>query len=167
MPKLIIDEETCTGCGACLDVCPYDALSLEDNVAVVNEKCTFCGACLDDCPVAQSYADFNPNEIVKAVVDGRLEEVLEEGAFWNCLDCLTCFELCPQRFGMNTLFSRLKEMASQRGQTPETLRKVRGGFYEKGRVAQGSAGARRRMGLPEAPSTGDDELRKLLEEDGR
>jgi electron transfer flavoprotein alpha subunit len=51
MPKLIIDEETCTGCGACIDVCPYDALSLEDNVAVVNEKCTFCGACLEDvCP---------------------------------------------------------------------------------------------------------------------
>lgn len=51
MPKLIIDKETCTGCGACLDVCPYDALSLEDNVAVVNEKCTFCGACLEDvCP---------------------------------------------------------------------------------------------------------------------
>ena len=52
MPKLIIDKETCTGCGACLEVCPYDALSLEDNLAVVNEKCTFCGACLEDvCPV--------------------------------------------------------------------------------------------------------------------
>ncbi len=52
MPKLIIDKETCTGCGACLEVCPYDALSLEDDVAVVNEKCTFCGACVEDvCPV--------------------------------------------------------------------------------------------------------------------
>ncbi len=52
MPKLIIDRETCTGCGACIEVCPYDALSLKDNLAVVNEKCTFCGACLEDvCPV--------------------------------------------------------------------------------------------------------------------
>ncbi len=52
MPKLIIDEETCTGCGACIEVCPYDALSLEDDLAVVNEKCTFCGACVEDvCPV--------------------------------------------------------------------------------------------------------------------
>jgi electron transfer flavoprotein alpha subunit len=52
MPKLIIDKEACTGCGDCIEVCPYDALSLEDNVAVVNEKCTFCGACVDDvCPV--------------------------------------------------------------------------------------------------------------------
>jgi electron transfer flavoprotein alpha subunit len=52
MPKLIIDEKTCTGCGACLEVCPYDALSLENDLAVVNEKCTFCGACVEDvCPV--------------------------------------------------------------------------------------------------------------------
>ncbi|NIQ37340.1 MAG: 4Fe-4S dicluster domain-containing protein [Proteobacteria bacterium] len=52
MPKLIIDKEACTGCGACIEVCPYDALSLEDDVAVVNEKCTFCGACVEDvCPV--------------------------------------------------------------------------------------------------------------------
>jgi len=52
MPKLIIDEETCTGCGACIEVCPYDALSLENDLAVVNEKCTFCGACVEDvCPV--------------------------------------------------------------------------------------------------------------------
>lgn len=128
-------------------------------------RCAACGACLDDCPVALSYADFNPNEIVKAVLEGRLEEVLEEGAFWNCLDCLTCFELCPQRFGMQSLFSRLKEIAAERGQVPETLQKVRRAFYEKGRVAQGSAGARKRIGLPDAPSTGDEDLRKLLEED--
>ncbi len=52
MPKLIIDKESCTGCGACVEVCPYDALSMEDDVAVVNEKCTFCGACVEDvCPV--------------------------------------------------------------------------------------------------------------------
>lgn len=51
MPKLIIDRKTCTGCGACIEACPYDALSLEEDVAVVNEKCTFCGACLDVCPV--------------------------------------------------------------------------------------------------------------------
>ncbi len=52
MPKLIIDKETCTGCGECIEVCPYDALSLEGDVAVVNEKCTFCGACVEDvCPV--------------------------------------------------------------------------------------------------------------------
>lgn len=41
----------CIGCGACIDVCPFGALSLVDNVAVVDDKCTACGACLDICPV--------------------------------------------------------------------------------------------------------------------
>jgi len=129
-------------------------------------RCAACAACLDDCPVALSYADFNPNQIVKDVLEGRLEGVLEAGDFWNCLDCLTCFELCPQRFGMQALFKRLKEIAAERGEVPETLEKVRRAFYDKGRVAEGSKGARRRMGLPETPSTGDDDLKRLLQEDG-
>lgn len=128
-------------------------------------RCAACGACLDDCPVATSYEDFDPNDLIKRVLAGELEEVLEEGKFWNCLDCLTCFELCPQRFGMQTLFSRLKEMAAERGQVPEMLKKVRESFYQKGRVAQGSAGARRRLGLPDLPSGGEKDLKDLLRED--
>jgi electron transfer flavoprotein alpha subunit/NAD-dependent dihydropyrimidine dehydrogenase PreA subunit len=52
MAKLIIDEKTCTGCEACVPSCPFGALSMKDNVAVVDEKCTFCGACVDVCPVS-------------------------------------------------------------------------------------------------------------------
>ena len=51
MSAVIIDREKCIGCGACVDVCPFDALSMKDDVAVVNEKCTLCRACLDVCPV--------------------------------------------------------------------------------------------------------------------
>ncbi|MDD2235615.1 MAG: electron transfer flavoprotein subunit alpha [Kiritimatiellae bacterium] len=58
---LIIYEEKCTGCGACVKVCPFSALSVEPregrtlpesrfrNIAVVNEACTACGACLPSC----------------------------------------------------------------------------------------------------------------------
>ncbi|MBA7669562.1 Caffeyl-CoA reductase-Etf complex subunit CarE [subsurface metagenome] len=45
--KIILDK--CVGCGLCLKVCAYDALSLIDKKAVVNEKCTVCGACIDVC----------------------------------------------------------------------------------------------------------------------
>jgi len=52
MALLDINREECTGCGACVSVCPFGALSLVDNIAVVNDQCTACGACLDVCPVS-------------------------------------------------------------------------------------------------------------------
>ncbi len=49
---LQINTETCTGCGACIDDCPFGALEMQDNVAVVDpDICTLCGACVYTCPV--------------------------------------------------------------------------------------------------------------------
>lgn len=50
MARLIIDSALCVGCGICVDVCPFGALTLEDGLAVVNDACTLCGACVDECP---------------------------------------------------------------------------------------------------------------------
>lgn len=46
-----IDEETCTACGACAEVCPVDAITVEDSAKVDAEACTECGACVEECPV--------------------------------------------------------------------------------------------------------------------
>lgn len=51
MPLLNIDKDQCIGCGACIDACPFGALSLVDDKVVVNDKCTGCGACLLACPM--------------------------------------------------------------------------------------------------------------------
>ena len=51
MALLEINKEECIGCGACVDVCPFGALKLVDDIAVADDKCTACGACLDVCPV--------------------------------------------------------------------------------------------------------------------
>ena len=51
MSPLKIDKDKCIGCGGCIDACPFGALSLVDNMVVVNDKCTGCGACLLACPM--------------------------------------------------------------------------------------------------------------------
>jgi len=46
-----VDPEKCTGCEACIDECPVEAIQLQDDVAVVDEDtCTDCGQCVDTCP---------------------------------------------------------------------------------------------------------------------
>lgn len=50
--RLIVDDDRCYGCGACIMVCPVDALRLEGWLAVVEEPvCTLCDHCLPSCPV--------------------------------------------------------------------------------------------------------------------
>ena len=47
-----IDKETCTGCEACIDSCPSEAIVMEDGKAVVIEdNCVDCAVCVDECPV--------------------------------------------------------------------------------------------------------------------
>ena len=51
---LTIDKDKCTGCGICVDTCPFSALSVVNACAVVDENtCTLCGACAKEgvCPV--------------------------------------------------------------------------------------------------------------------
>jgi len=46
-----IDKEKCTGCTACIDVCPVNAIKIEGGKAVVSEDCILCGACISQCSV--------------------------------------------------------------------------------------------------------------------
>ena len=48
---MIVDKETCVGCGACVAVCPVGAISLEDKAHIDADACIGCGACVNGCPV--------------------------------------------------------------------------------------------------------------------
>lgn len=48
---LKVDIEKCTGCGECEESCTFEAIFVEDEVAVVDQDaCTLCGICVDACP---------------------------------------------------------------------------------------------------------------------
>ena len=49
--SILIDEDQCTGCGNCVDSCPYGAIELENDKAIVLPNCNLCGICVEDCPV--------------------------------------------------------------------------------------------------------------------
>ena len=49
--RIIIDKDLCCGSGACIVVCPENAITLQDGKAVLNEKiCDLDGLCIPACP---------------------------------------------------------------------------------------------------------------------
>ncbi len=49
--KPTADPELCTGCRACVDQCPVEALSMKDDLPVVEEEmCIACFCCQEICP---------------------------------------------------------------------------------------------------------------------
>jgi ferredoxin len=51
-PLPLIDQSLCTGCHACVDSCPTQALGQRDGKAFLERPllCTYCTACEDICP---------------------------------------------------------------------------------------------------------------------
>ncbi|MBW2116787.1 MAG: 4Fe-4S binding protein [Deltaproteobacteria bacterium] len=46
-----ITDEPCTQCGACVESCKENAVSIKDDIPVVdNSKCLYCGQCARVCP---------------------------------------------------------------------------------------------------------------------
>jgi L-aspartate semialdehyde sulfurtransferase ferredoxin len=55
LPKLIeVDSEKCVSCGACVALCPVEAITIDEESSVVfsKEKCvgSTCSVCVDACP---------------------------------------------------------------------------------------------------------------------
>ena len=87
-----INLNECSGCGICVDNCPYSAIkwAAEKQPAVIKALCKGCGLCAADCPKnAITVVHFSDEQIL-AQVEAALEEKPEEKivAFvchWCCL----------------------------------------------------------------------------------
>ncbi|MDP2644299.1 MAG: electron transfer flavoprotein subunit alpha [Desulfobacterales bacterium] len=47
---LIRDKKKCNGCKICETACPFGAIHVIDQIAEINDSCTLCGACVSICP---------------------------------------------------------------------------------------------------------------------
>ena len=55
----ILNSAECTGCGACMNACPVDAIKMKPNSegflfpCIDHDKCIHCGKCVGSCPALE------------------------------------------------------------------------------------------------------------------
>lgn len=86
----------CLGYGSCVKVCPFEAISIVDGVAVVDqEKCKACGKCIAECP--KQLIELVPYDAKYKVQCNSKDKgpvtmkVCEKG----CIGCGLCVKNCP------------------------------------------------------------------------
>jgi heterodisulfide reductase subunit B len=126
------------------------------------ERCYRCQACLDDCPSCLNFPDFQPEEIIRRVLEGEADDLLSREDIWHCLECHTCYELCPQRYGMETVFTTLKSMAMAKGFIPATVKQAIETFEKSGKLGDPQKTQRKKLNLPEAPESGVKEWKEIV-----
>ena len=71
----IESPENCTGCETCVEICPFEAISMiNDKPHITKEKCLGCGSCVVNCPL--NIIKLNPEQR-EQVFDSLMEMVSE------------------------------------------------------------------------------------------
>lgn len=133
-----------------------------------HDYCYQCGACVADCPAGNYSESFNPRLILLRAILGLQDELIRpDSVIWECTNCYTCSERCPQDVRPVDVIIALKNLCVKQGQAPPLVRKITDAVFESGRTTKiTSLVARRRQEL-DLPPLGDcpvDELRKILDD---
>jgi heterodisulfide reductase subunit A len=71
----VIVEELCSGCKTCSALCPFNAISFDEekNVSRINETlCKGCGVCVAACPSGAITGKHFTSDEVMAEIEGAL-----------------------------------------------------------------------------------------------
>jgi len=53
----VVDRDKCIACGACQEICPTGAISIDEIARIDPMKCMGCGECVAQCPQEAIYLD--------------------------------------------------------------------------------------------------------------
>ena len=96
--------------------------------------CFMCRACTAVCPITRLNDSFNPFRLVRLVLFGYIEEVLESGLIWLCTNCYACQEKCPHGVRIPDLMTALKNLAIKTGHAPREVRLQMNIVKDQGRI---------------------------------
>lgn len=84
---------------------------LSERVQTDVRECYQCGNCSAGCPAAFTF-DYTPNQVMRMLQVGLVEDVLKSKAVQLCVQCLTCTARCPRNIDIAGIFEDLKTVAT-------------------------------------------------------
>lgn len=95
---------------------------LVERVEADTRDCYQCGNCSAGCPAAFTF-DYTPNQLMRMLQVGLVDEVLGSKAIQLCVQCLTCTARCPRNIDIAGIFEDLKTVAvAQERSLPEHVK---------------------------------------------
>jgi len=85
------------------------------------DVCLTCGSCASACPIS-GVDGMDPRKMVRLVVLGRTQEVVDSNWAWKCTMCGKCEEACPMNVELVKLFRRIRSLR-EREKVPGPLHK--------------------------------------------
>lgn len=67
---------------------------MEDDVGDIR-NCLNCGTCLAGCPAAEAELPLLIRSLVRTVLLGLEDKLIEDETPWMCVTCTACEEMCP------------------------------------------------------------------------
>jgi heterodisulfide reductase subunit C len=139
---------------------------MRESVMGKAKLCFGCGVCMGGCPVARVNECFHPRRLVRELIIGDWDNVLEGEEIWLCAQCHLCSETCPQGVGLSELIVDLRNRAVSAGVNPpegyiESIRLV----AETGRLApitSASLSSRNKLSLGGLDPVAAEEIRELV-----
>ena len=86
----------CLGFGDCVRICPEDAISIKDGIAVVDQKkCVGCAMCAKECPnhlISMKPLTQKINVVCMSTAIGKVTKSICKS---GCIGCKICERKCP------------------------------------------------------------------------
>jgi heterodisulfide reductase subunit C len=76
-------------------------------------NCYQCGKCSAGCPVVEAM-DILPNQIIRLVQLGLVQEALDSKTIWLCASCITCTSRCPKGVDVARVMEALRAIILRR-----------------------------------------------------
>jgi len=118
--------------------------------------CMQCGACASICPLARVGFEWYNRKLIKAIMLGMKDELLDDPTPWACVACNRCTEICPRNVSPFEVMFAMRRLMVEEFAVPTLAIEGMRSLYEHGHaVYMTGREARKKVGSPEKPPTTD------------